>query len=222
MSSEIMSYENARSPLRERFAMEPPGISAVVYVLSKCFYGFLGVKSMLRASRVGNEDEVEVLWCRSTIEMDYHKLRHSINPVVVVVNYPGAETNWLLHQTLTMYFSKVIFLSRGLENSDGTFYHLSVNNDLATIEANLAGLIFCTVTNKKDRDEENYAASAGFTSREALFLILMKKGMDAKRIARNMDVSISTVYSYRRSVCKKMGVSNIHGIIKALHKKQAY
>lgn len=221
MPSEIMSYENACLPLRERFAMEPSGVSSIVCVLSKCFYGFLGVKAMLDASIAGNDAVGEVLWCRSTIEMDYHKLRHSINPVVVVVDYPGAETNWLLHQTLTMYFSRVIFLSRGLENSDGLFYHLSLNNSLARVEQNLANLISLKETPKKECEPEIYDAGEGFTSREALFLILMKKGLDARRIAQNMDVSISTVYSYRRSVCKKMGVRNIHGVIKALHNTTA-
>lgn len=218
MPSEITYYENTSLPLREKFAMEPFGVSSIVYVLSKCFYGFFGVKTLLRASMARKDAPGEILWCRSTIEIDYHKLRHSVNPVVVVVDYPGAETNWLLHQTLTMYFSKVIFLSRGLENSDGLFYHLSLNNSLDRVKQNLADLISLKDPLKKESHDDRYDVAEGFTSREAQFLILMKKGMDAKRIAQNMDVSISTVYSYRRSVCKKMGVKNIHGIIKELHK----
>lgn len=160
-------------------------------------------------------DECDVIWCRSTIETDNNRLKNSTNPVIIITEYSGAEANWLLRETLKRHFSKIIFLTRGRDGSDEDCCYLSLRKSLREIREQLELHIF-------NIDSESLIqAKPVFSQRENHFLMLVRQGLNVQEIAQSMNISVPTVYSYRRRICHKMEMRHIGEIVKKLNQVQA-
>lgn len=220
MKHSLTLNENIYFPPRRLSIRDASNRASTVSVLSLCFYDYLGVKNLLmHYQSIWGENErdcFDISWCRTTIEIDHHKINQSLNPVIIVVDYPGAESNWLLHKTLAVHFSRIIFLGRGKEGAEGYVYYISLNQTLQEFEKKLGELVILgTETGlQSNYGIENY----DFTRREKLFVALICQGANADAIAKTMNISISTVYSYRRKLCLKMSVKNIQELILLINK----
>jgi Response regulator containing a CheY-like receiver domain and an HTH DNA-binding domain len=200
--------------------MKKDGTSEIsmVVVLTLYLYDFVGVSECIENYMATHHPEklagLSVSWYRSTIEIDHSLVSQCVDPVIVVIDYPGSESNWLLHKTLSMYFSKIIFLSRGKESADSSVYFINLRQNFRAIQEKL-GRVICLNANDSYAFNNSYLHwRENLTAKEDEILVLILKGESMRAIAEVMEISIPTAYSYRKKICDKAGVRKIYEIIR--------
>lgn len=198
-----------------------PGIMSKVVILSECSFSSLALANILHCSvkdTHSSQKAFSVAWCKNTLEIDLQDIEASVSPVIIVIAHPGSEVNWLLHKTLAMYFSKVIFITEGSESHDGNIYFLDARVGVAQTAEKLNALI---MEDNKESEQWDVILGDAFSAKEKKIMMLICKGKNMKEIAKKMGVSIATVYSYRRRICIKAGLKSIQEFIVQLNNSAA-
>lgn len=198
----------------ESGARPPPGETSLIIVLSECQYSFLALRVLINELQAENSSDVTpcpIIWCKNTLEIDLPMLKASQNPIILVTAHPGSETNGLLHKTLALYFTKIIFLTRGMTGVEDDLHFISVLSGCSDVKAQLLKVM----SNDCQRDVLTLspADDIRLSEREQAFTRLVCQGLDAKSIASRMEISLPTVYSYRRNISRKVGTRNIEEMI---------